>query len=142
MRAILATIVCLLMAGAAWAQAPQQDVTIHELEPTGRGVLAPVEDPQLKMMLFDLFDAAGDGVITREEFEQGAEITIDARQFDLLDRNDDGVIDRQEFMDVMILLEDPGMEREMGIEQERMENGVDTMQPGVGTEDNATVAPR
>jgi hypothetical protein len=95
------SMVGLLLTGVVWAQ---QNSSIHELEATGRGVVAPVEDPQLKMWLFDNLDAAGEGVITKEEFARGAEITIDTRQFEALDANNDGVLDRQEFMDVQIML--------------------------------------
>ena len=133
-RSILFVLVAgLLLAGPVGAQAAE---TVHELEVTGRGVIAPIEDPQLKMMIFDALDAEGEGVITKEEFEQGAEITIDTRQFDALDANNDGVLDRQEFMNVQIQISDRGQEgpathqREMGADQET--------QPQEGTEGNQT----
>jgi hypothetical protein len=115
-RIVFAAFLALFVAGPANGQqnATQAGDDVLSLEATGRGVVSPIEDPQLKMMLFDALDEAGEGVITKQEFQQGTQITIDTDQFDVLDANNDGVIDRQEFMNVRILIEGQGAQEQEG----------------------------
>ena len=87
---ILGVIAAFLLAGAAFAAAPD----FEELDRDGSGYLDRVEIGDTATEIFKTFDRNGDGFLDRSEFETAGGIPS---RFELLDRDKNGRIDIGEF---------------------------------------------